>query len=175
MSSTKNPVLLGEAPKGTQGFAFDWNAWTTMRFAEAVGFNARFIFKYFRPLNLLDDRQETGTNSYDAFDHQRAVQNVGLKIAAGDRVICVGSRVTRAVSEYFGINVQYSSRFIPMCSWGDLIEGNQFAQIPHPANPAGRQSYRRGLPAQPKVAISFLIATVRERYSDAFQHRLDTE
>ena len=102
MSSTKNPVLLGEAPKGTQGFAFDWNAWTTMRFAEAVGFNARFIFKYFRPLNLLDDRQETGTNSYDALDHQRAVQNVGLKIAAGDRVICVGSRVTRAVSEYFG-------------------------------------------------------------------------
>ncbi|HAI29879.1 MULTISPECIES: hypothetical protein [unclassified Thalassospira] len=173
MFLTKNPVLLGEAPKGEHSYAFNWNAWTTLRLADSVGFSANNIHKYFRPRNLLDEVQLTGPDTFDPFDHQSAIQNVGNVISPGDRVICVGSRVTKAVADYFQLDNSEIPEFIPWCSWGRPYQNCQFSRIPHPANRAGRWCYSQGQPAQPKEAVSFLIATVRERYSDAFQHLLD--
>ena len=169
----KNPVLLGEAPKGERGYPFDWEAWTTNRLAEAVGFQANNIHKYFRPKNLLGEVQPTTPDRFDEFDHEKAVINVSNVIGVGGRVICVGSRVTQTVADFFQIPDEQVNAYIPWCQWGAPIQQHQFARIPHPANSVGRWCHMQGRPSQPDIAIHFLISAIRERYPDAFGHRLE--
>ena len=170
MYTEKNPILLGEAPKGENGYAFDWDAWTTRRISEAIGFSANRIHRYFRPKNLLDQEQETESDGFDKFDHQKAVQSVSYKIADGDRIICVGSRVQKAIADHFGLNHHEVISFIPWCSWGPPIANCQFSFIPHPANQAGRLCNFIGKPSLPNQSITFIITTIRERYPNAFSH-----
>lgn len=171
-NNLKNPILLGEAPKGENGYPFDWNAWSSKRLAEAMGYESKNIYKFFHPKNLLNEVQPTGNDRFDDFDHAKALANFPTLIGSGSRVVCVGTRVTQVVSDFLGLDDKGVETYIPYCKWGKVTaDGHVFSRIPHPANRSGRWCHRAGRPAQPEQAINFLVATIRERYPDAFSWR----
>lgn len=158
-------LLLGEAPKGDNGYAFDWEAWTTVALAEALSIRPQSIRKFFWVDNVFRQPVETQASGHDEFDHFLAVEQIRSRNFSSQRIICVGKRVAKAFSEAWGI-----LQPLPLNSFCD-VGGVLVGRIHHPASDSGRNSYSHGGNALPNTTIDFLINTIQLQYPDAFTWR----
>lgn len=150
-------ILLGEAPKRDDGFAFDSGSWTTHQLAGAVGVDAFHLNKVFWVMNVFARPQRTTRRGFDRFSTEEAADEIANIYLESQRVICVGTRVAAAME--IALDLQPGS--IPENRFARFDRtqrgsGWVLARIPHPSGLRGRED-ASGL-VLPNSTRAFLIA-----------------
>lgn len=104
MKETDMTILLGEAPKTASGYAFDAGSFTTQQIAAAVGVEPRFLHYRFWVMNVFDEQQESTGRGYDQFPMNQAVERLRGMWIPNRRIVCVGTRVARALEKMLEID-----------------------------------------------------------------------
>lgn len=133
-------ILLGEAPKRDDGFAFDAGSWTTQQIAGAVGADPFHLNKVFWVMNIFEDPQQTTRRGFDRFSVAHAAEEIHDIWFESQRVICVGTRVAAAME----LSLNLSPGAIPENQFRRFDRtsrggGWQLARIPHPSGLRGTE------------------------------------
>jgi len=155
-------ILLGEAPKRTDGFAFDADSWTTQQIAGVLGIDPFDLNKAFWVMNVFEDPQWTTRRGFDRFSIGKAADEIDAIWFKSRRIICVGSRVAAAME--WSLNLPESSipanrfeLFQRTCRGGEW----ELARIPHPSGLRSRLAFDDYV--LPSETISFLRTAARIR------------
>jgi hypothetical protein len=127
-------VLLGEAPKRMDGFAFDADSWTTHQLVDVLGVDNYDLNKVFYVLNVFEYPQWTRRDGFDRFNLERAADEIDRIDFPSQRVICLGKRVTKAME--WALDLRFDS--IPENAFRRFDRtargsGWHLARIPHPS------------------------------------------
>jgi hypothetical protein len=138
-------VLLGEAPKHPDLYAFDHISWTTAQIAAVFDVDPFDLNRIFWVMNVFDDHMPTTGRGFDDFPMEDAVEELSTKSFKWQRIICVGVRVAEAME----LALDLKPGAIPVNRFKRFDNtarksGWELARIPHPSGLRGRED-RNGL------------------------------
>jgi hypothetical protein len=149
-------ILLGEAPKRLDGFAFDADSWTTQQIAAVLDVDPFDLNRVFWVMNVFERPQRAKNGGYDRFSKEAAADELFDLWFESQRIICVGARVSSAMELALdldeGVIPENEFRRFDRTSRGN---GWELARIPHPSGLRGHED-RDGL-VLPRATRSFLL------------------
>lgn len=133
-------VLLGEAPKRADGFAFDADSWTTGQIAGVLGIDPFHLNKVFFVMNVFENPQRTNWRGFDRFSVEAAAQEIDDIDFVSQKIICLGGRVASALELALGVG----EGVIPETQFRRFDrtlrgKGWELAYIPHPSGLRGQE------------------------------------
>lgn len=127
-------ILLGEAPRRSDGFAFDDASWTTRQLAAVVGVAPPDLNKAFYVQNVFLERQRRRRNGFDRFSVEEAAIEIDDTWFESRRIVCLGTRVAAALELALDIDEGAipENRF---ARFDDTARGSgwMLARVPHPS------------------------------------------
>jgi hypothetical protein len=148
-------ILLGEAPKRDDGFAFDAASWTTRQIAGVLDVDPLHLNKVFWVMNVFEGPQRRAGGGFDRFSVEAAAEEIDQIWFESQRIICVGSRVAASMELSLelpeGVIAENELRRFDGTARGN---GWELGRIPHPSGLRGRED-RDGL-VLPEATRRFL-------------------
>lgn len=133
-------ILLGEAPKRYDGFAFDAASWTTQQIAGVLAIDPFHLNRVFWVMNVFERPQWDAGRGFDEFSLEEAAEEIADTWFESQRIICVGTRVAAALELSLdlpaGVIQENAFRRFDRTARGN---GWELARIPHPSALRGRE------------------------------------